>query len=100
MIRWRLVSQNGWMRDLGYARVSTSSQDAQVQLDALIAAGVRREEVFADITSGTTAAISRPGLKKLLDYAHQGDTVLVWRVDRLGRSTVDVANIVNLLRGL
>ena len=86
------------MRQLGYTRVSTSSQDAQLQLDALLKVGVQKRDVFADITSGSKTAIDRPGMKKLLDYAQAGDTVVVWRVDRLGRSLIDVLNTVNLLR--
>ncbi|MUK02963.1 recombinase family protein [Vibrio cholerae] len=86
------------MRHLGYTRVSTSTQDAQLQLDALIAAGVQKRDIFADVTSGSRAAVERPGMKKLLDYASEGDTVVVWRVDRLGRSLIDVLNTVNLLR--
>ena len=87
------------MRSLGYTRVSTSSQDAKLQLDALVAAGVQKRDVFADVTSGSRAAIERPGMRKLLEYAEPGDTVVVWRVDRLGRSLVDVLNTVTLLRG-
>ncbi|WP_104181964.1 recombinase family protein [Arthrobacter sp. B0490] len=86
------------MRHLGYTRVSTSSQDAKLQLDALVAAGVQKRDVFADVTSGSRTAIERPGMKKLLEYANEGDTVVVWRVDRLGRSLIDVLNTVNLLR--
>ncbi|MFB9816610.1 MULTISPECIES: recombinase family protein [Micrococcaceae] len=86
------------MRLLGYTRVSTSSQDAQLQLGALVKDGVQKRDVFADVTSGSRTAIERPGMKKLLEYAEAGDTVVVWRVDRLGRSLVDVLNTVNLLR--
>ncbi|MBG6218599.1 DNA invertase Pin-like site-specific DNA recombinase [Arthrobacter sp. CAN_A6] len=86
------------MRHLGYTRVSTSSQDAQLQLDALVAAGVQKRDVFADVTSGSRTALERPGMKKLLEYADEGDTVVVWRVDRLGRSLIDVLNTVNSLR--
>lgn len=86
------------VRQLGYTRVSTSSQDAQLQLDALVAAGVQKRDVFADVTSGSKAAAERPGMKKLLGYAEPGDTGVVWRVDRLGRSLIDVLNTVNLLR--
>lgn len=84
---------------LGYTRVSTAAQDAQLQLDALLSAGVQKRDVFADVTSGSRSAAERPGMKKLLDYAEPGDTVVVWRVDRLGRSLIDVLNTVNLLRG-
>ncbi|TFD94788.1 recombinase family protein [Cryobacterium lactosi] len=86
------------MRHIGYTRVSTSSQDAQLQLDALVNAGVQKRDVFADVTSGSKTAIERPGMKKLLGYAEPGDTVVVWRIDRLGRSLIDVLNTVNLLR--
>ena len=86
------------MRQLGYTRVSTASQDAALQLDALVAAGVQKRDVFADVTSGSKTAVERPGMKKLLAYAEPGDTVVVWRVDRLGRSLIDVLNTVTLLR--
>ncbi|MDF9750415.1 DNA invertase Pin-like site-specific DNA recombinase [Arthrobacter sp. ES3-54] len=78
--------------------MSTSSQDAQLQLDALVSAGVQKRDVFADVTSGSKTAIERPGMKRLLEYAEEGDTVVVWRVDRLGRSLIDVLNTVTLLR--
>ena len=86
------------MRHLGYTRVSTASQDAQLQLDALVAAGGQKRDVFSDVTSGSRTAIERPGMKRLLDYLESGDTVVVWRIDRLGRSLIDVLNTVNLLR--
>lgn len=86
------------MRLLGYTRVSTASQDAQLQLDALMDSGVQKRDVFADVTSGSRTAIERPGMKRLLDYVEPGDTVVVWRIDRLGRSLIDVLNTVNLLR--
>ena len=86
------------MRLLGYTRVSTSNQDAQLQLDALVSAGVQKRDVFADVTSGSKAAMERRGMQKLLEYAEAGDIVVVWRVDRLGRSLIDVLNTVNLLR--
>nr|WP_208096752.1 recombinase family protein [Paenarthrobacter sp. MSM-2-10-13] len=86
------------VRQLGYTRVSTSSQDAQLQLDALVTAGVQKRDVFADVSSGSKTAIERPGMRRLLEYAEEGDTVVVWRVDRLGRSLIDVLNTVTLLR--
>ena len=92
------MGQNRAMRHLGYTRVSTASQDAQLQLDALVDSGVQKRDVFADVTSGSRTAIERPGMKRLLDYVEPGDTVVVWRIDRLGRSLIDVLNTVNLLR--
>jgi len=67
---------------LGYARVSTSDQDAALQVDALQAAGCYR--VFVDTISG--ALEHRPELDKLLAQLRPGDTLVVWRLDRLGRS--------------
>lgn len=92
------MGQNRVMRHLGYTRVSTASQDAQLQLDALVDSGVQKRDVFADVTSGSRRAIERPGMKRLLAYVESGDTVVVWRIDRLGRSLIDVLNTVNLLR--
>ncbi len=67
---------------LGYARVSTTDQDPALQLDALKAAGCIK--TFTDRVSG--ALDSRPQLDRLLDQLRKGDTVVVWRLDRLGRS--------------
>lgn len=67
---------------LGYARVSTQDQDAALQEDALRAAGCWR--IFTDTGSG--AAASRPELDRLMDQLRPGDTLVVWRLDRLGRS--------------
>ena len=86
------------MRLLGYTRVSTAGQDAQLQLDALQDGGVQKRFVYADFTSGSKRSKQRPGMKRLLDYAEDGDTVVVWRIDRLGRSLLDVLATVNHLR--
>lgn len=92
------LSHSLMMRLLGYTRISTANQDAQLQLDALTNAGVQKRDVFSDVTSGSKAAKQRPGMKRLLEYAEKGDTVVVWRIDRLGRSLLDVLATVNLLR--
>lgn len=86
------------MRLLGYTRISTTAQDAQLQLDARLFTGVQKRDVFAGVTSGSKTAASRPGMQRLLDYAESGDTVVVWRIDRLGRSLADVLKTVNLMR--
>ena len=67
---------------LGYARVSTEDQTARLQLDALEAAGCER--TFSERASG--AAAERPVLAELLSHSRNGDTLVVWRLDRLGRS--------------
>jgi DNA invertase Pin-like site-specific DNA recombinase len=79
---------------LGYARVSTTDQKAQMQIDALMEAGVDRKRIFVDEMSGEKAARQRPQMIKLLDYAREGDQIFVYRIDRLGRSLMDVLNTV------
>jgi DNA invertase Pin-like site-specific DNA recombinase len=82
------------MATLGYARVSTDHQSLDQQYDALTAAGVDR--VFTDKISGTRD--DRPGLAGLLDYAREGDTVVVVALDRLGRSLAGIVRTVETLR--
>ena len=71
---------------IGYARVSTHEQNLDLQRDALLAVGC--EKVITDKASGTTA--TRPGLEKLKEQMRAGDTLVVWRLDRLGRSLRDL----------
>lgn len=81
------------MTILGYARVSTSHQTTDQQLDALSTAGVER--VFTDTMSGSRD--DRPGLAALLDYAREGDTVVVAALDRLGRSLSGIVRTIETL---
>ncbi len=67
---------------IGYARVSTLEQNASLQIDALKQTGC--EKVFQDKISGAKA--ERPGLHEALEFLREGDTLVVWRLDRLGRS--------------
>jgi len=78
---------------LGYARVSTVDQTPMSQVDALNAAGCA--EVFVDHVSGTTT--DRPELGRLLERLRPGDTLVVWRLDRLGRST---SHLIDTVTGL
>lgn len=75
---------------LGYARISTTQQSLDQQRDALGAAGVHR--VFADTMSG--ARVDRPELTALLDYAREGDTVMVVALDRLGRTVPGIFDTI------
>lgn len=81
-------------QQLGYARVSTSQQTIDQQLDALSGAGVTK--TFHDVMSG--ARDDRPGLLALLDYARSGDCVTVVALDRLGRSLSGIIRTIELLQ--
>jgi DNA invertase Pin-like site-specific DNA recombinase len=78
---------------IGYARVSTWDQNADLQVDALTEIGCTR--IFTDHASGTRT--DRPQLAAALDYARPGDTLVVWRLDRLGRS---LRHLVETVAGL
>ncbi|MFJ7936718.1 recombinase family protein [Sporosarcina sp. NPDC096371] len=78
---------------MGYARVSTGLQNLDSQTDALKQHGCSK--MFHDKISGTKK--QRPGLEEALHYAHEGDTIVVWRLDRLGRNMQDLIQIVNNL---
>ena len=68
----------------GYARVSTTDQDPGLQLDALQRAGVDQAHLVTEHASGTR--VDRPGLNQLLAQLDEGDVLVVWKLDRLGRS--------------
>jgi DNA invertase Pin-like site-specific DNA recombinase len=78
----------------GYARVSTHDQSLDLQKDALKKAGCRK--VFVDVASGVKA--ERPGLAEALKYARRSDTIVVWKLDRFGRSLRDLIEGVNALK--
>ena len=79
---------------IGYARVSTQDQKLDLQIEALRAAGC--EKIFTDVASGAKA--QRPGLAEALAYLRQGDTLIVWKIDRLGRSVSHLIRTVDQLR--
>lgn len=81
------------MTKVGYARVSTVDQDPELQLRALEAAGCDR--VYTEHASGGNP--DRPVLRECLDYLREGDTLVVWKLDRLGRS---LSHLVSVLEGL
>lgn len=76
---------------LGYMRVSTDKQDNALQYDALCAAGC--DKIYEDRISGKT--VSRPGFDRIMQDIQPGDHIVVWKLDRLGRSLVHVVQTVN-----
>jgi DNA invertase Pin-like site-specific DNA recombinase len=83
---------------IGYMRVSSEGdrQSTALQRDALIAAGIDERNLFQDKASG--ARDDRPGLATVLDFVRPGDCLVVWKLDRLGRSLPHLLEIVNALR--
>jgi len=79
---------------LGYARVSTNDQDLTTQINDLKKAGCKM--VYTDVASGVRA--NRPGLEACLNNLRSGDTLLVWRLDRLGRSMPHLVTLIEKLQ--
>lgn len=75
---------------IGYARVSTGDQDTALQLDALKRAGC--DKVYQDVASGVR--VDRPGLAEALAYVREGDTLVVWKLDRAGRSMKHLVEMI------
>jgi DNA invertase Pin-like site-specific DNA recombinase len=85
-------------RLIGYARVSTAEQDLGLQIDALKKAGCKAKLIFTDQASGARA--ERPGLTACLQALVPGDTLIVWRLDRLGRSMTHLVTLVGYYQDL
>jgi DNA invertase Pin-like site-specific DNA recombinase len=83
------------MADLAYIRVSSVGQSLDVQRDKMLAAGVKPKNIFEEKRSGLDTG--RPELKACLRALHEGDTLLITRIDRLARSATDLLNIVREL---
>ncbi len=79
---------------IGYIRISTGKQNLELQKDALTKYGCLK--IFEDVASG--ARTDRPGLKACLEYLRKNDTLVVWKSDRLGRSTVELLKIIDSFR--
>jgi len=79
--------------NIGYARVSTQDQNLDLQNDALKSAGC--EKIYTDKMSG--AKTERPGLDQILGILRKGDTLVVWKLDRLGRSLTHLIQVMNIL---
>jgi DNA invertase Pin-like site-specific DNA recombinase len=97
MVPMRYATMRGILKGgpmlVGYARVSTTAQHLDLQLDALTQAGCGH--IFADTVSGATA--ERPGHAEALNYLWEGDVPAVWKLDHLGRSLKDLLEIVTAL---
>jgi DNA invertase Pin-like site-specific DNA recombinase len=83
---------------IGYMRVSTDTdrQNTNLQFDSLIQAGIDERNIFEDKASG--AKDDRAGLAKALEFVKEGDTLVVWKLDRLGRSLPHLIEIINQLK--
>ncbi|WP_129125957.1 MULTISPECIES: recombinase family protein [Geomonas] len=82
------------MAVIGYARTSTTDQNIEPQLEALHAAGC--DKVFSEQRSGVDS--KRPELARMVDYCREGDTIVCTKLDRIGRSTKDVLELVTTLK--
>ena len=82
------------MIKLGYARVSTLEQNLDLQMDALQGEGCK--QIFTDKVSGVKSV--KPEFEKLITYVRPGDTIVVWKLDRLGRSTVQLIELIEKLK--
>jgi DNA invertase Pin-like site-specific DNA recombinase len=81
---------------IGYARVSTDEQHLDLQRDALLKAGVAAKDLYTDKVTGVKS--ERPGLQTALSHLREGDTFIVWRLDRLGRSLKHLIETVTMLK--
>ena len=82
---------------VGYQRISTASQSLDLQHRALVEAGVPEDHIYEDVITGASLGATRPGLSAALAQCREGSTLVVWRLDRLGRSMQDVITTVDAL---
>lgn len=80
---------------IGYARVSTRDQNLDLQVDALKRAGCER--LYRDVASGSKTA--RPALDEMLSQLRAGDVLVIWKLDRMGRSLAHLVELVGNLAG-
>ena len=81
---------------VGYIRVSTDDQNLSLQKDSLLKYGVDERNIFSDKTSGSKD--KRVGLDKALEFLKDGDTLVVWKLDRLGRSLAHLIDVITNLK--
>ena len=80
---------------IGYARVSTADQSVEMQIEALLKFGVRKEDIYHENISGVKK--KRPALQKALRALREGDTLVVWKLDRIARSINSLLDVMNEL---
>ena len=80
--------------NIGYCRISTDTQNDELQLQALKDAGC--EKIFSDVASGSKS--DRSGLRECIEFARSGDVIVAWKLDRIGRSLKDLIETVNTLK--
>lgn len=85
-----------FVHKVGYARVSTADQDPQLQIDAIVRDGVRPEDIYHEKVSG--AAKSRPQFARMMREIRPGDVVVIWKLDRLGRSLAQVLKTIETFK--
>ena len=88
------VSGNVGFMNIGYCRISTDTQNDELQLQALKDAGC--EKIFSDVASGSKS--DRSGLRECIEFARSGDVIVAWKLDRIGRSLKDLIETVNTLK--
>ncbi|GAA4491195.1 recombinase family protein [Gluconacetobacter tumulicola] len=86
------------MQKLGYCRVSTAGQDFKDQLAVMSRHGVSPDDIFQEKISGTVSADDRPEFSRMMSRLMDGDELVVAKLDRLGRSTLDILTTINTLR--
>lgn len=86
-VQWNLI---------GYARVSTDDQNLDLQMDALVKAGVHPGKIYSEYVSG--AAKRRPELRECIKVLGPGDVLVIWKLDRLGRDLIEVVKLADELR--
>jgi DNA invertase Pin-like site-specific DNA recombinase len=84
-------------KKFGYARVSMDNQDLALQLDALTSSGVCEDDIFIEKISGKLSKADRPQLDACMKTLREGNMLVVWKLDRLGRSLKDLINIIQEL---
>ena len=80
--------------NIGYCRISTDTQNDELQVQALKDAGC--EKIFSDVASGSKS--DRSGLRECIEFARSGDVIVAWKLDRIGRSLKDLIETVNTLK--